>query len=703
MKIKFQQQSEHSECGLACVAMLIDYFSENMMLTYLRQRYGVPNGGYNFAQMTSIFNDYNIKTRCVHLSYDKISSVPMPCIAFWKKKHFVIIERVIRNKYHIIDPAIGKLCLDEEDFKHFFSQAIIYIDGTYPKKRDNFRIFKYFLKKLIKHNKIVFSVLSVSFIVQLSVLLIPYFIRSIIDNTPVWKEQGYSVLVLTLIMISLLYFGTNHIKIKLIAKLQTTIDRDSITIVISHLLELPYSYFTNRNKGELVYTLNSNTYVRQVLIEQVIELIINFIFAVLYLVAMFFINATLTYITLILVMLISVSIVINSVYNKKLTQNEIMSLSNSQNYVNEIINNISTIKSTASQRNIFKKWSKNFEEQLFYEVKRANYSSIFMNFSQSLQVLYTLIIYVVGIQLSQSGTELTLGSIVGFSSIGVSFISPLISILSSYNQIFSISIYVNRLLDILDTPVEAMAFGNYQIESLSGKIEVRNLSFRYSKFSSDIFKNVTFSIHEREKIAIIGESGSGKSTLLKLLSGFYKPSNGLILVDQQSMDKFDLESFRKKIGVILQEDRLFSGTLRDNITLGREISDEEIWNILLESQLDALVSNFPLGLDTIISENGNNLSGGQRQKISLIRTLISKPSIIFLDEPTSSMDVLSEKQMMDLIFKLDCTVVVVSHRISLVEKFDKILVIKDGKIEGFDSHDKLIKDCPTYISLYYKK
>ncbi|HFR3156476.1 TPA: ABC transporter transmembrane domain-containing protein, partial [Streptococcus suis] len=232
-------------------------------------------------------------------------------------------------------------------------------------------------------------------------------------------------------MISLLYFGTNHIKIKLIAKLQTTIDRDSITIVISHLLELPYSYFTNRNKGELVYTLNSNTYVRQVLIEQVIELIINFIFAVLYLVAMFFINATLTYITLILVMLISVSIVINSVYNKKLTQNEIMSLSNSQNYVNEIINNISTIKSTASQRNIFKKWSKNFEEQLFYEVKRANYSSIFMNFSQSLQVLYTLIIYVVGIQLSQSGTELTLGSIVGFSSIGVSFISPLISILSS--------------------------------------------------------------------------------------------------------------------------------------------------------------------------------------------------------------------------------------------------------------------------------
>ncbi len=529
-------------------------------------------------------------------------------------------------------------------------------------------------------------------------LLIPYFIRSIIDNTPVWKEQGYSVLVLTLIMISLLYFGTNHIKIKLIAKLQTTIDRDSITIVISHLLELPYSYFTNRNKGELVYTLNSNTYVRQVLIEQVIELIINFIFAVLYLVAMFFINATLTYITLILVMLISVSIVINSVYNKKLTQNEIMSLSNSQNYVNEIINNISTIKSTASQRNIFKKWSKNFEEQLFYEVKRANYSSIFMNFSQSLQVLYTLIIYVVGIQLSQSGTELTLGSIVGFSSIGVSFISPLISILSSYNQIFSISIYVNRLLDILDTPVEAMAFGNYQIESLSGKIEVRNLSFRYSKFSSDIFKNVTFSIHEREKIAIIGESGSGKSTLLKLLSGFYKPSNGLILVDQQSMDKFDLESFRKKIGVILQEDRLFSGTLRDNITLGREISDEEIWNILLESQLDALVSNFPLGLDTIISENGNNLSGGQRQKISLIRTLISKPSIIFLDEPTSSMDVLSEKQMMDLIFKLDCTVVVVSHRISLVEKFDKILVIKDGKIEGFDSHDKLIKDCPTVLT-----
>lgn len=702
MKIRFQQQSEHSECGLACVAMLIDYFSENMRLTHLRQKYGVPNGGYNFAQLTLIFSDYNISTRCIHVDYDRIRSVPTPCIAFWKESHFVIIERVDRKKYYIVDPALGRFCLNEEEFKECFSKAILYIDRKYSKKRNTFGIFNYYFKNLLKHFKIVFSVLVISFSVQLLALSIPYIIRSIIDDPMMWKALDHSILGLTLIIISFLYFGTNYIKIKLIAKLQTTIDRDLVTTVVKHLLDLPYSYFTNRNKGDLVYTLNSNSYIRQILIDQVIELIINFVFALLYLIAMFLINTTLTFVTLIIVVLISGSLFINSFYNKKLTQNEITALSNSQNNINEMINNILTIKSTASKDNIFKNWVNNFEEQLYYEVKRANYSSIFINFSHSVQVLYTLIIYIVGIQLNQAGVELTLGSIVGFVSIGVSFISPLISILSSYNQIFSISIYVNRLLDVLETPIEALLFGDYRVENLSGLIEINNLSFRYSKFSSDVLDNISFNIQEGEKIAIIGESGSGKSTLLKLLSGFYKPSSGEILFDKHPIDKFDIESFREKIGVVLQEDRLFSGTLRENITLGRPISDKEIWNIMLGSGLIDLVNSFPLGLDTIISENGNNLSGGQRQKISLIRTLISKPSIIFLDEPTSSMDVLSEKQMMELIFKINCTVVVISHRISLVDKFYKILIVRNGKIEGFDSHSRLIKNCPYYNSLYYK-
>lgn len=705
MRVRFQPQSEHSECGLACVAMMLDYFVKDVQLVQLRERYGVPNGGYNLFQLKTILEDYGLSARSVRCNNIKfLGNLPTPFMAFWNNTHFIVIEKIVREKYYMIDPATGRKKIEKSEFNQHFSNVVLYVKDKKCKRIRHFNINRTIVKLISSHRRIIFKTLFVSLILQFLVLLVPIMLQEIVDGMLTEKNTNSITIYILITIFCIAYYTFNFFKIRFITKMQTDIDSDLLDMTIGHLLDLPYFYFINRSKGELIYRINSNSYIRQVLIEQTIDILINIIFVILYLIEMFMLNTSLSLLTILLSMLICTSLIISTIYEKKIVQKEVISTSKSQNYVSEMINNIATIKSTNSQKKIYKSWKSNFEKQIEYELKKAQYNSIFSNFSQSMQSLYTIILYLGGVVLiNDRGQPLTVGNIVAFTTVGVAFLTPLVSILSSYNQLFSIKIYLNRLLDILDTTSEIEKFGKEKLENPLGDIEVRNIFFKYSKFSEEILSNISFDIKKNEKVAIIGESGSGKSTLLRLLSGFYQPISGTILYNGVSLSSFSVSSIREKVGIILQEDSLFNGTIRENITLGRNIADKKIWETLYEIKLDEFIKSFPLGLDTIISESGRNLSGGQRQKLAIVRTLVSNPNLIFLDEPTSSLDVESEKKIMDFIFTLNCTMVVVTHRISLASNFDRIIVIKNGEITGVGTHKELMSSCNYYRQLYRER
>ncbi|UJS29011.1 peptidase domain-containing ABC transporter (plasmid) [Macrococcoides canis] len=705
MKIRFQQQNEHSECGLACVAMLIDFFKKDTLIQNLRQKYGVPTGGYNLYQLSTILKDYNIENRVLKVkSFDYIEdlkSIKYPFIAFWNNNHFIIVENFNKDKVTIIDPSIGRRHISLKEFRKNFSYFLLcpIVDKKIKREKKRSLSSVLSLEILVKYKSIFLLVFFISIIMQLFNLLLPYYIKKIIDS----KTINTYEIILILCILPILYYTVNFSKYILSTKLQNYVDKELLSRTIWHLLDLPYSFFVNRNKGELIYRINSNTFIKEFLTQQFLTLLIDSIFFTVYLFIMIRLSVQLTLITILIAILIGIFLFIYSRKNDYINQKQIIENTKTQDIINEAINNIYTVKATNSQRLMFERWEEKFNKSIDYDIRKAKYSSIYRNISETINMFYPLIIFGIG-SLIVKNNSITVGDIIAFSIIGGYFLNPLLSILNSYNQILMVKIFLNKLADILatDTEDKNIELLPYNSVNNSYSVVLKNVNFKYSYFSDESLKNLNIDIKKGEKIAIVGESGSGKSTLLKLMGRLYLPTSGQIFYNNYNSEKIDISNLRKNMGIVLQENFLFSGTLRDNIRMGKEVNDTEIIKALKMVDMYNFMKNLPIGLDTNISENGQNISGGQRQRIAIARAILSRPKIIFLDEPTSALDNIAEIKILNTLLNFQSTVIIASHRLTEIDKFDRIIVMDNGKILAVGRHDELIKNNFKYKELIQK-
>lgn len=543
------------------------------------------------------------------------------------------------------------------------------------------------------------SLLVISFFVQLLGMTIPIFIQKIVDsttNTTSGQFNSYKILTVTIIIILSVYLA-NVLRSLAIGRTQVAFERNLMTLFFSSLLKLPYKFFSNRSSGELIYRMNSNEYIRQILSEKIIAIIIDMLFLILYIIIMFNYSVSLSVLMIVIAILICFVSFMNSRKNRAINEKEISNSTELQALLNDSINNMLTVKATASEDYLYEKWFDRFKKQLVFMKEKNKVNSFLTFIPYTIQLVLPLIILSVGVLLINQNS-LTIGELVAFSTLATYFIAPIQSLSTSYDNILLVDLYLDKLFDIIKSKPEETTKNRFDLTN--GRIQIQNLYYSFSKFEDYTLNNINLSINSGEKVAIVGKSGSGKSTLLRLLSGITEYESGSINIDGFELKEFEKRYYRQQVGIVVQESQIFKGTIKENILFGREYSSERYSEALAFSGVEEIVSRYYLKDETILSEQGVNISGGERQRIALARAFYAQPKILFLDEPTSSLDNVTERLLMDRLNNYNNTCIIVAHRFYNIESYNKIILMDSGRIEAIGTHKDLIVSNRTYQKLY---
>ncbi|SCG83744.1 Leukotoxin translocation ATP-binding protein lktB [Proteiniborus sp. DW1] len=699
-KIDVIEQMEHSECGMVCVAMILNYFGNSITMSELREKYGIPNGGLNLLQMSMVLEDFGLKSKGVRINDVRaLENSHTPFIAFWKGNHFVIIEK-IKETITIVDPSSGRRKISYNEFIESFSGVALLVLSKLEKKvRNKSKKYSFFIDELRKNKAYILLVIILSITLQGIAIGIPKMIAKLTDYILIEKATNTNPFILQFFIMTILYYLMSIFRTIIVVKVQTLMDISMLSKTIDHLLKVPIQFYTSRSKGELLFRINSNSYIRQILSEKVVSVSIDLIFTIIYIVALLRINIKLTGIVSLVGLFIFMLSMLYTRALRSIQQNQIIYSTKTQNIVTELVNNIDTLKAFGVESHVLEKWKNSFLSQMKFEEKKAKYTGFIGSLPITIQMMFPALMFLIGGVYIGKG-ELTIGNLIAFNTLGGLFLSPILSLAGSYSDIEIVKIYFNKLFDILSTREQKN--GIMEIDKIEGDIRIENLYFQYNKLSPYVLYDINIDIKKGQKVAIVGESGSGKSTLLKLLCRLYDPTQGTIKLDNIPIENFRNEDFYRNIGVVLQQPQLFNESIKENILLHRTISEERLLEVINELNIDKIVEELPIGIETILSEDGINFSGGQRQRITLARAIVHNPSLLFLDEPTSSLDNKAEKEFMDLLLKLNSTSIVIAHRFYNIEAFDKIVVMSKGRIVDVGHHNELIENCAYYQELYLR-
>ncbi|NUU59115.1 peptidase domain-containing ABC transporter [Paenibacillus agri] len=700
-RVPFIEQMEDAECGIACMAMVLAYYRCSVSLHEIRERFGLSRGGSSLLQLISIGSGYSMKSKGFKADFDQLQGLPLPAIAHWEEKHFVVIERIGKRSVTIVDPSFGRKRIPRKEAESLYSGYILCLAPEESlERRKGKNKWSFFVKLALQQPKWLLYILIVSLVLQSFGLVAPQLTAYIADHLLLDSSQDkMSIIGVALLSLFIFYELFSMLRGWFLAKLQSAMDMLMMETFIGKLFRLPYSFFESRTGGELLFRTNANVYIRQILSNRMVSIIIDFILLVSYAALMLTTSAALGSMVIGVGVGIFTILIVTTMITQQFASREITQQSRTQSFLAECIYGITDIKLLGAEKQLYGSWARLFRDQLSTTQKRSIWISLLDSFSSGIQFILPLLLLWTGSRAVVQGT-ITLGGLLGFNALAAAFMIPIVSLGSAYTQLLSVGSYLQRIHDVVEAKAEQEE-GHEEITELKGEIMMNNVSYRYSAFSSDVLQNVNLSIKRGEKLAIVGPSGSGKSTLAKLLLGLYRSTEGEILYDGQSIGQLEFSSLRRCIGAVLQETKLFQRTVEDNIRmLDESIPLERVVEAAKMASIHDDILKLPLGYATIVSENGASLSGGQRQRLLLARALVNQPQVLLLDEATSALDNLSQTEIDSALSAMNCTRIIIAHRLSTVINADRIIVMKEGRIVETGMHHQLLAQKGLYYQLY---
>ena len=632
------------------------------------------------------------------------SRLQTPCLVKWKES-FALILKSSQEGILLASPNEGLINISSDNLKSIFQDEIniLLLEKTNETPQKNFNL-NWFWPAIQKYKFVLIQVLIASFVVQLFTLGNPLLIQVIIDKVISQRSlDTLQVLGIALLFVTLLEGILGSLKTFLFAETTNRIDQKLGSEVIDHLLRLPLNYFDKRPVGELGSRIDELEKIREFLTGQALSTILDAVFSVIYILVMFIYSALLTLIALIVVPIqIAITLLGAPLFRRQFRQ-AAEDNAKTKSHLVEVITSIQTVKSQNIETISRWKWQQLYSKYITRSFERTISGTTIGQISQVLQKISQLLVLWVGATLVLKG-QLTLGQLIAFRIISSYVTQPLLRLSTIWQNIQELKVSFERLGDVIDTPQESDTLDKQKIPMppVIGNVKFEDVTFSFDKNNSNVLNNVSFEIDKGQFVGIVGESGSGKSTLMKLLSRLYSPNLGKVKIDNYDINKVELYSLRRQIGIVPQEPILFSGTVMENIALTQaEASNDEIIKAAKLAEAHDFIMNLPNGYSTEVGERGSSLSGGQRQRIAIARTLLNKPNILILDEATSALDYNTEKKLCDnLIDNLkNNTVFFITHRLATIKNSDLIIVMHDGKLDEMGSYKELMSNKGRYYAL----
>lgn len=678
-------QAEAAECGLACLAMVAGFHGYQTSLTELRRKFSVSLKGVNLKSLSVAADRLGLSARGLRCDLEDLHQLKTPCILHWGLNHFVVLKQAGKTKITIHDPARGKRQMLISEVSKHFTGVVLELTPTpdFEKKEEKERVKIMDLwSKMTGFIPVIMQIIAITVVLQVFAVLSPLVNQLVVDEAIAKGDAsflkviilGFSVLLFVQTAIGVLrsyismYFGT-------------LLNFQMRSNMLRHLMRLEAEFFEKRHMGDIMSRMGSLGPVQNLFTSAFITILLDGVMAIATGIVMFLYSPLLAGVVCGIILLSLIVRLASFPYVLRVSEEQIQKDADLQTISLETIRGARAIKIFGREQERHAHWQNSYADSVNVGLRLQRFGIASGAANGIVFGLLELGIYYLGAMLVIN-QSLTLGMFFAFQSYRGQFSGRINSLIGLYFSFRTVGLHLERLADIVYADQEKGVDAPLMIgKKLSGRIRIQDLRFRYGDNEPWVLDGVNLTVNPGDRVALTGPSGGGKTTLLKQFIGLHNPNEGEILYDGRPLSSTGVRAIRNQIGVVMQDDRLLSGSLYDNISFfDPEMDAEKVEACARAAFVYSDIMDMPMGFQSLVGDMGSILSGGQKQRVLLARALYNGPRILFLDEGTANLDPTSEKKVVSLLAQLPITQIIVAHRPAAIQTCNRVFHVENGKV-----------------------
>lgn len=702
-KRHYRAQVDTRDCGVAALAMVFGYYGSYFSLATLREKAKTTNDGTTALGLVKVAEGLNFETRAfkADMGIFDLEDVSYPFIVHVLKEgkllHYYVVTGQDKHTIHIADPdpQVKMTKISRERFEQEWTGITIFLapSPAYKPSQEKKNGLLDFIPLLIKQKGLIANIVLATLLVTLINIVGSYYLQSIIDTyVPDHMKTTLGMISIGLIIVYILQQFLSYAQEYLLLVLGQRLSIDVILSYIKHVFQLPMSFFATRRTGEIVSRFTDANRIIDALASTILSIFLDVSIVSIIAIVLFSQNSSLFFLTLLGIPVYALIIFLFMKPFEKMNHETMEANSLLSSSIIEDINGIETIKSLTSEKQRYQKIDKEFVTYLKKSFAYGRSESLQKVLKAAARLILNVLILWLGAALVMD-QKISLGQLITYNTLLVYFTNPLENIINLQTKLQSARVANERLNEVYLVQSEFEEEKLIKdLSHLQADIDFRGVSYKYG-YGANVLSEIDLHIPAGSKTSFVGVSGSGKTTLAKMMVHFYGPNQGDICLGGVNLNQLDKQALRQYINYLPQQPYVFNGTILENLLLGaREgTTQEDILRAVELAEIRSDIERMPLNYQTELSADGAGISGGQRQRIALARALLTDAPVLILDEATSSLDILTEKRIIDSLMALDKTIIFIAHRLTIAERSEQVVVLDQGKIVESGSHKELIE------------